>query len=205
MRRSKTRNGKKSLLCGCFWVMSSGHPCFIFLPICLLSPGKLDTRLTLLPFYRFKIRRIALLNYIEIQRSLDIEALYLWKSQSGTFVNYWGFFIFFLIDNFTIEPHNLPIDNFCAVQKHWSNDLTAGKLRIVLSGSLSPTWQTLSQFWSFKIRRTTFLNNIKFDDLLILKLRNCEMVRRAFHMFDGLDSLFRLDLNLGPPDQPFTT
>ena len=32
------------------------------------------------------------------------------------------------------------------------------------------TRRTISQFYSFKIRRTTFLNNIKFSDLLILRL-----------------------------------
>ena len=39
--------------------------------------------------------------------------------------------------------------------------------------------RTLSQFWSFKIRRTTFLNYIKFADLLILRLWNCEKFRRV--------------------------
>ena len=38
--------------------------------------------------------------------------------------------------------------------------------------------QTLSQFWSFKIRRTTFLNYINYADLLIFRLLNCERVRR---------------------------
>ena len=31
------------------------------------------------------------------------------------------------------------------------------------------TQPTLSQFWSFKIRRTTFMNYMNIDDLLILK------------------------------------
>ena len=38
---------------------------------------------------------------------------------------------------------------------------------------------TLSQFWSFEIRRTTFKNYIKFVDLRILKLWNCERARRV--------------------------
>ena len=40
------------------------------------------------------------------------------------------------------------------------------------------TRRTLSQFWSFKIRRTTFPNLIKFADLLIRRLQNSERVRR---------------------------
>ena len=40
-----------------------------------------------------------------------------------------------------------------------------------LTGRLLPaTRQTLSQFWSLKIRLTTFLSYIKFADLLILRL-----------------------------------
>ena len=37
---------------------------------------------------------------------------------------------------------------------------------------------TLAQFWSFKIRRTT-LSYIKFADLLIFRLYNCERVRHV--------------------------
>ena len=40
--------------------------------------------------------------------------------------------------------------------------------------------RTLSQFWNFKIRGTTFLDYMKFADLLILRLCNCERARRAF-------------------------
>ena len=39
--------------------------------------------------------------------------------------------------------------------------------------------RTLSQFWSFKIRRTTFLNYLKFANLLITRLSNCERVRQV--------------------------
>ena len=39
--------------------------------------------------------------------------------------------------------------------------------------------RTFSQFCSFKIRRTTILNYIKFADLLIARLQNWERVRRA--------------------------
>ena len=35
---------------------------------------------------------------------------------------------------------------------------------------LLPPWRALSQFWSFEIRRTTFLNYIKFVDPRILRL-----------------------------------
>ena len=38
---------------------------------------------------------------------------------------------------------------------------------------------TLPQLWSFKIRRTTFLNSIKLDEMLILKLWNCENAGRV--------------------------
>ena len=45
--------------------------------------------------------------------------------------------------------------------------------------SWKTTRRTLSQFWCFKIRRTTFLKYIKFLDLLMLRLENCERVRRV--------------------------
>ena len=38
---------------------------------------------------------------------------------------------------------------------------------------------TLSQFGSFEIRRTMFLNDTKSADLLILRLWNCERSGRA--------------------------
>ena len=41
------------------------------------------------------------------------------------------------------------------------------------------TLPTLSQFRSFIIRRPTFLNDIKFADFLIFRLRNCERVGRV--------------------------
>ena len=41
------------------------------------------------------------------------------------------------------------------------------------------TRRTPSQFWSFKICRRTFLKYTKFADLLILRLSNCERVRRV--------------------------
>ena len=40
------------------------------------------------------------------------------------------------------------------------------------------TRRTLSQFWSFEIRRTTFLNYLKFVDTRNLRLLNCERTRR---------------------------
>ena len=39
--------------------------------------------------------------------------------------------------------------------------------------------RALSQFWSSKIRHRALLNKIKFADLLILRLDNCESVRRV--------------------------
>ena len=36
-----------------------------------------------------------------------------------------------------------------------------------------------TQYWSFKIRRTTFLNCIKFVNPGILRLYNCERARRT--------------------------
>ena len=41
---------------------------------------------------------------------------------------------------------------------------------------------TLSQFWCFKILHTTFLNFIKFADLLIARLLNCEKAGRVFYV-----------------------
>ena len=43
---------------------------------------------------------------------------------------------------------------------------------------LNESRPTLSQFWSFKIRHTTFLSYIKFNNLLILKLLNRERASR---------------------------
>ena len=37
----------------------------------------------------------------------------------------------------------------------------------------------LSQFWSLMIRRSTFLSYVKFADVLILKLCNCERASRV--------------------------
>ena len=39
--------------------------------------------------------------------------------------------------------------------------------------------RAFSQFWSFKIRRMTFMNYIKFADPRILRLWNCESFRRV--------------------------
>ena len=44
--------------------------------------------------------------------------------------------------------------------------------------SLRPTRRVLSQFWSFKIRRSTFLNYIKFADPRILR-KKCERACRV--------------------------
>ena len=41
----------------------------------------------------------------------------------------------------------------------------------------------LSQFWSSKIGRMTFLNSMKFVDLLIGRLQNCEQECRDFLLF----------------------
>ena len=50
--------------------------------------------------------------------------------------------------------------------------------------------RTLAQFWSIIARRKTFLNYIKFADHLIVRLWNCERVRRLFEtrqvFFDGV-------------------
>ena len=45
-------------------------------------------------------------------------------------------------------------------------------------GSTEPTRPTLSQFWSFKIQRTSFLNYINIDHLLIVRLWNCHRTGR---------------------------
>ena len=50
---------------------------------------------------------------------------------------------------------------------------------VAVSLQLIASRRTLSQFWSFKIRHTTFLNYIKFVNLLIKRLNNCERVRRV--------------------------
>ena len=42
--------------------------------------------------------------------------------------------------------------------------------------------RALSQFFSFKVRRTTFRNYIKFVGLLIVRLQKCERVRRASNL-----------------------
>ena len=43
-------------------------------------------------------------------------------------------------------------------------------LSIALRVVDAPTRRTLSQFWSSKIRLTTYLNYVKFADLLTLRL-----------------------------------
>ena len=41
------------------------------------------------------------------------------------------------------------------------------------------TQPTLSQLWSFKSRPTTFLNCLKFADLIILRLQSFERIGRV--------------------------
>ena len=55
------------------------------------------------------------------------------------------------------------------------------------------TRRTLSQYWNFKISRTTFLNYMKPADLLILRLWNCESVV-GYYMVAAADHILYLSV-----------
>ena len=59
--------------------------------------------------------------------------------------------------------HELPDETFLIIYVLHDS-------RIDWSDKLTYTRRTMSPFWSFKIRRTTFLNCIKFADSRILRL-----------------------------------
>ena len=50
--------------------------------------------------------------------------------------------------------------------------------------------RAVSQFRSFKIRRATFLIDIKFVDPRILKLLNCERARRAANQYKAVNDRY---------------
>ena len=90
---------------------------------------------------------------------------------------------------------------------HWSStmNLIHDLYRQSLHTRLAPT-----HFRSFKIRRATFLNEISFVDLLILRLWNCEKVGRAWEVvstqqYARVAYLPRFALNFLPKIQLRTT
>ena len=63
--------------------------------------------------------------------------------------------------------------------RHFRNAENAFGLTPQRSSAITATRPTLSQYWSFKIRRTTFLKYMKFADLLIVRHLNCEKAGRS--------------------------
>ena len=59
-------------------------------------------------------------------------------------------------------------------------------------GQVSRLINRTEQFWSLKIRQTTFLNHVKFANPQILQLQNCEMPGGLVCHDSGYPSLFTL-------------
>ena len=81
----------------------------------------------------------------------------------------------------------LPVPAFSVQQEQPDQsfrDFGASKSVIRRFWTTSSSRRTLSQFRSFKIRRTTFSNYIKSADFLILRLCNCKRVRRVIRSHD---------------------
>ena len=55
---------------------------------------------------------------------------------------------------------------------------------LLICSSLQLTRPSISQFWSLKIYRLTFLNYVKFANLPILRLQNCEMFGQGTYELD---------------------
>ena len=60
---------------------------------------------------------------------------------------------------------------------------------IFLDSNVSSSRPTFSQLWCFKMRRWTFLNYIKFANLMIARLLNCERAGWVIITHDGNASL----------------
>ena len=72
------------------------------------------------------------------------------------------------------EPRaSLIIGSITRIDTAWSNSSSC------CSNKIFPSRPTFSQTWSSNIRRTTLLSFIKFADLLILRLWNCERAGRV--------------------------
>ena len=87
------------------------------------------------------------------------------------------FFFYFLLLARGCKSASQPVEHKY-LNPRWRGKTGKTILSMCVRTSISAR-RAVSQFWSFKIRRTTFLNYIKFVDPRILRLQNCERARRV--------------------------
>ena len=95
-------------------------------------------------------------------RWVNFESQTWWKVWSGWY-RYWAW----------TRPNIWQIQELEFVYVEWQSN------RLMTWTHIPASRPTLSQLWSSEIRRKSFLNYIKFADLLILRLWICERPRRV--------------------------